>query len=339
MAALVSILLLALALGLSACGGGGDDEEVKASLAQALRGSIESADVNVDAQLSISGLKGFERPIRLQASGPYIAAAGTIPKLDLDITAGSPESGSTIQGGLLTTGDRAFLRFGSGYYEQPQADVARANKEIRTRGGRGTFAGVRLDPQRWITGAESRGETEVAGAKVERFSGKVDLAALLGDLNKVAARSSDVVGDASSELPDSLSPAEIKRLTGLITSPSFDIYVGKDDGLLRRMSGTLSLDVPAGQRKDFGGISNATLRLSLELSKVNGEQTVSAPRDSRPMSDLAKALGGIGALGAGALGQDTPKGSSADPQAYSDCLDRARPDDIKALDRCAALLK
>lgn len=344
MRAFVSIPLLIAALALSSCGGGGGDpEEVKATLDKALQGSIRSADLELDAQISIDGLKGFERPVRIQASGVYVGAKDTIPKLDIDITAGSPEAGQTIQAGLLSTGDRAFVKFGSGYYEQPQADVTRANRELRRgSGGRSVFAGIGVDPRDWIVDAESRGGTEVGGVAVERFRGKLDLKAMFTDLNKVVDRSANVVGSVGPKVPEALSPKQIDSLAEVVENPSFDIYVGKDDGLVRRLSGNLKVSVPEEERARFSDISRASLKFSLELSKLNGSQAVVAPRDVRPISELAKALGGIGALtGADALGGDgtTGTGTETTPdQAYSECLDRAEPGDIKALDRCRELL-
>jgi hypothetical protein len=335
-----------MALAFSSCGGGGGGggDDVTASLDQALHGSIRSADVKLDAQLSIQGIKTFDRPVRIQASGPYIAAKGKLPQVDFDITAGSPEVGQTIQAGVLSTGDRAFLKFGSGYYEETAADVARANRRIAKGGrGRGAFAGLGLDPRHWVIDAQSKGDTTIAGVKVQRFSGKVDLKALFTDLNKAVVRSANVVGAVSSA-PKPLAAEDIDRLAAVVKSPTFQIYVGKDDGLLRRISGKIDLAVPAAEQARFGGISSGSLTLSLELSDVNGKQKVIAPRDSRPIADLSKALGGIGALGAGALGGDSQGGTGTsttpDPsQAYSDCLDKAQPDDIKALGRCKTLLK
>jgi hypothetical protein len=359
--ALSSVTVLIVALVLGACAGGGDSEDdVKASLDQALRGSIASADVNLDAQISIQGLKGFERPVRIQATGPYIAARRTIPKVDLDITAGSPEAGQTIQAGFLSTGDRAFVKFGSGYYEQPRADVARANRQLRRRAGangRGGFAGLGLEPRDWVVDAVSRGDAKVAGVEVERFGGKLDLAAMFTDLNRFVERSANVVGGSNPDVPRPLTKQDIDRLASIVDNPTFEIYVGKDDGLVRRIAGNLKLSVPTAERSRFGGISGGSLKFSLELSNVDGDQEVVAPRDSRPISDLRKALGGIGALsGAGALGGDdsatgtdtestpAPSGTGTEPnasgiQAYSDCLDKAQPSDIKALDRCRDLLK
>jgi hypothetical protein len=107
------------------------------------------------------------------------------------------------------------------------------------------------------------------------------------------------------------------------------------------------------------GISGGTLRFSVELAKVNGDQAVDVPAKSRPIADLTKQLRGAGALGAlggsGATPQDPPAtdpGTTTTPavpdtggdgvetfQEYADCLDKSRPDDNEARARCAELLR
>ena len=66
----------------------------------------------LDAEIAVDGLEGFDKPIRIQASGPYRCNEGKLPSfdLDLDLSAGGPAS--TISTGRLSTGDRAFVKFG-----------------------------------------------------------------------------------------------------------------------------------------------------------------------------------------------------------------------------------
>ena len=80
--------------------------------------------------------------------------------------------------------------------------------------------------------------------------------------------------------------------------PTFDIYVAKDGDTIRRMSGNLVLAVPKGERSQTNGITGGSLRFTLEMSKVNGDQKVETPAKSKPISDLSRQLGGAAALGA-----------------------------------------
>ena len=167
-----------------------------------------------------------------------------------------------------------------------------------------------------------------------------------------------------SRLPEPLSAKDIRQISEVVKNPSFDVYVGEDDDILRRVSGRLEFDVPEDDR-DSLGLKGGSLEFSVEFSDVNGDQSIEAPANARPLSALTRSLGAGGVLG-GATGSTggspganggatvTPPatgsgGGSASPPAdapdaddfkrYVDCLDEARPEDTDALQRCAELLQ
>jgi hypothetical protein len=187
-------------------------------------------------------------------------------------------------------------------------------------------------------------------------SGKLDVRSLFKDLNKLVERSAGAVGGAPAGTPRALSESDLDQLAEVVEDPTFDIYVGKEDDTIRRVSGNLTVKIPEKDRARVNGISGGTLRFSVELSKVNGDQKVEAPAKSRPISDLTTQLQGAGALGAlggsgGTGSQTTPTpapgagvpeqegGGTQTFQEYSKCLDEARPNDTAALSRCAELLR
>lgn len=355
-AVLLATLALTCTAVLAACGGDEGGEDVEALLDRGFRTTVRSADVKIDAQFSVDGLRGFERPVRLQASGAYVGGRHSLPKLDIDVTIGAQGAGQTVQSGLLSTGDRAFVKFGGEFYEQPRADVARANRELRRdrRGRRGSLRDFGLDPRRWVVGARDQGIESVGGVDTRHISGKLDTRSLFRDLNRVVERSADAVGGKRPDVPDPLSSGEIDRLAQIVRSPSFDVYIGEDDDIVRRVSAGLDVKVPEADRARLGGIEAGFLRFSVELAHVNGDQEVRAPRESRPIADLTKQLGGLGVLGARSPTPKAPAGSRAEGRTgprspgapevealrrYSDCLDRAGPNDTKALSRCRGLLR
>ena len=71
----IAAILLGGVVALAGCGGGKSEQDVESLLDRAFKRSVTSADVKVDAELKIEGLKGFDRPVRLRASGPYVSAA------------------------------------------------------------------------------------------------------------------------------------------------------------------------------------------------------------------------------------------------------------------------
>jgi hypothetical protein len=346
-----------MAAGAGGCGGGEDEQDVTALLDRAFKRSVESADLKLDAELQIDGLQGLDRPVRIQASGPFISGDRKLPQIDVDLTIGAAEAGQTVQTGFLSTGDRAFVKFGGEFYEQPQADIARANRELAKGGGRGrgSLADLGLRPRAWIADAKAEDDEKVAGVETDHVSATLDARRVFADLNKLVSRSANAVGGATPGVPEPLTAAQLDELAAIVKSPTFDVYVSKTDGTIRRVSGNIRVVVPEKDRSRLNGISGGSLRFTVELRKVNGSQSVEVPAKVRPIADLSEQLGGARALrpqpepqpepGMPAPGAPAAPGSSGDTpdlgtfEQYSQCLDRARPDDTRALSRCAELLR
>jgi hypothetical protein len=331
-AVLLAALLLALSLTLAACssggGGGGSDEDATALLDKAFSEPVASADVDVDAQLDIEGRPGFEDPLRIRATGPYVRSEKSLPKLDLDVSIEAQGAGQAIQAGVLSTGDRLFVKFGGAFYEQSPEQVARTNRQLAREDGKdsGTFADLGLDARKWVVDAQVEGEEEIGGVTTEHIKGTLDVEAAMTDINGLAKRSSGTLADAG-QAAKPLGKQEIERLAKSVDNPSFDVYVGKDDDIVRRISLRIDVEVPERDRKRVGGVTRASVRLSAQLDDVGGDQQVEAPRSSRPLSDLTSQLGSLGNL-TGGLGDER----------YSDCLDAADPNDSAAIADCRALL-
>jgi hypothetical protein len=355
-AVLLAGVVVPAALAASGCGGSdsnGNQGDAKALLNRAFDKPVKSADVKLNAELKVQGVPGFDKPIRVQASGPYITQKGTLPKLDIDLTLGAQGQGQSLQTGLLSTGTRAFLKFGGEYYEQPQANVARANKQLSSDKGSGKSRAdaLGIDPASWIRDAKMEDSQKVGGVDSDHVSARIDVRKVLADLNRVAEKGAGAVGGSST--PQPLAKAQLDQAAKTVKDPTFDIYVGKSDGFVHRVSGNLALAVPKADRSKANGITGGSLQFTLDLTHTNGGQTVEAPASSRPISDLSKQLGGAAALGAlgGSSGTDTtpqtttpaPSGTSTTPDSaafkrYADCLDKAKPGDTRAISRCSTLL-
>ncbi len=284
-----------------ACGGDGDENQADAEalLDRAFRQSLKSADVKVDARLEVKGLAGFDRPVRIEASGPYIGGNGKLPKLDIDLKIGTQGGGQTIEAGFLSTGDRAFIKFGGQFYEQPRADVARANRRLaQTRKRRqGSLGDLGLSPRDWVVEAKEEGEERVAGVETTHVSGRLDVRRLAEDLNEFVKRSASALGGSGGRAPQGLSKKDIESLAEAVEDPTFDVYVGKEDYVIRRVSADLKVTVPEEDRERLNGIEGGSLRFTVDLGDTNGDQKVEAPARSRPISSLTTQLGGVDALG------------------------------------------
>jgi hypothetical protein len=347
-------LLLALCV-LAACGGEDDTDSVENLLDQAFSQEIRSADLRLEAEIEMTGV--LEEPIRIEAEGPFRTNEDKLPSADIELRIGSDGGGQTVTSGVLTTGDRAFVKFQDVYYEQPPERVREANEAIRKNsdGGGRPLSELGLDPRSWLAEAEQEGDAEVAGVETRHVSGTLDVESLMRNLNEFVERSGSALGGAAGQAPPPrLSDADVRELTEAVKDPSFDIYVGKEDDIIRRVSGRVEFEIPKRSRAGLGGLDGGSIVFSVEFRDVNGDQEIEAPANARPLSDLTESLGAGGLPGGlGGEGEepeapgppDMPSGGSDrtdDPEAfrrYAECLDRARPEDTDELQRCAELLE
>jgi hypothetical protein len=226
--------------------------------------------------------------------------------------------------------------------------VRQTNRALAKRKGRPTLGQLGLDPRSWLGEAKDEGEAEVAGVDTNHVSGTLDVVSLMRNLNKFVRRSASALG-SDQDTPAPLTGADIRELSEAVKDPSFDIYVGKQDNLIRRVSGRIEFDIPEADQSGLGGLRGGSIKFSVELRDVNGNQEIEAPASSRPLSTLTESLGGaLDALGAGGdTGQEPgpeegEEGDSTDAdqfRQYAECLDKARPEDTEQLQRCADLLQ
>ena len=354
-----SVVFAALILG--GCGGGEDKESVEDILDQAFRQEIKSADLRIEAGLELEGGASAGTPVRIEAGGPFRTNEGKLPSADIELRLGAEGAGQTIQTGFLSTGDRAFVKFQDVFYEQPPSEVRRANRALaRNERRRGSLGALGIDPRSWLARATDEGEEEIGGVQTRHVAGTLDVEAVMRNLNEFVRRSGSAIGGATGQsVPDPLSEDDIQRIGEVVRDPSFDIYVSKDDDIIRRVSGRLEFEVPQASRPSFNGLQSGMLTFSVELSDVNGDQEIEAPANARPLSALTRNLGGgaLDGLGGGDGGQDAtpvvpdepgsepddaPSESSPEAEAfrkYAECLDKARPEDTEALQMCADLLE
>ena len=350
-----AVLLIPFALLLASCGGGDDPEDVQAVLDQAFAHPIHSADMKLDATIQVNGASSLDKPIRIQASGPFQGNKGKLPSADLTLQIGNG-GGQTVETGFLSTGSRAFVKFQDVYYEQPASQVAKANQSLSKSKDKGrSLKSLGLDPRGWLGKARDRGDEKVAGVDTSHISGTLDVKAILTDLNQFVKRSRGAIGGATGQQPPRpLQKDDIDAIASVVKDPTFDVYVGNDDDTIRRIAGHIQVTVPQRDQSQVGGVKRGSLEFSIEFRKVNQAQKIVAPAKARPLSDLTRSLGGANALkglgGGSSGGSAGPEDSGTPPTAttgpdtkafkdYSNCLEKAKANDAEALQRCAQLLQ
>ncbi len=347
-------LLLALAAAVSlafvlpGCGGG-DSKEAKQILRRGFATSIPSANISIDFTGKLDGIPQLTRPVRVHLAGPYRNnGQKTIPSLSWDVSISG--GGQAFSTGLISTGNRAFVNFQGTAYEVSPSSVADLNRRwSQRRSGTTTFAGLGLHPLDWVRNASKEGDSDIAGVTTTHVSASLDVGKMLADLNHLSGAAGSALGRTTK-----LSARDIDEVKKVVKNPSFDVYVGKSDGRIRRIATNLDFSVPPRSQSQLRGLKGGNLSFSVELAAVGQPQTIPTPRKARPISQLREQLlgavggglggglgGGTGGLGGGSSGGGSTGGGTSSPklQRYSQCLEKAKPSDTAALQRCANLVK
>jgi hypothetical protein len=344
------ILAVVAALLVAGCGGSDNDPGAVALVKNAFSKSIGSANVNVGLSADLKGSQQLNGPVSLKLSGPYKTNGKTkLPSFDWNIAVSG--GGANFDGRLTSTGDNVYLGFQGQSYEVGADTVARYNQALAQQSGaakRKSLTDFGIDPASWVKGAKEEGDANVGGTATKHVSASIDFDKLLIDLNSIVKKAG---GSVAGRTPPQLTSSERKQFTDAIKSSSFDIYVGKADGKIRRVALKIDFSVPKKSQSGSGGLKSGTLNFSVQYSNVGAPQTIQAPTNVKPISELLSKLGGASALGGSGLGGSsggsaggggTSSGASPSSkqfQAYSKCLDSAPAGDAAALTRCSQLLK
>ena len=117
----------------------------------------------------------------------------------------------------------------------------------------------------------------------------VNIPAFLADVSKLS-QAGGSLGLGSSGSTGSLSPSEVSELAKSIKSAHVDVYTGQSDHLLRRLEVSAAVTGTPQTQALLGGLSSANLKVLLELSDLNKPQSISAPANPQPASQLLPAL-------------------------------------------------
>ncbi|HVE67542.1 MAG TPA: hypothetical protein VNB64_03070, partial [Solirubrobacteraceae bacterium] len=278
------VLVACLApLGLTACGGSGED--VDKVLKDTFTGDHRVASGKVELSLSVKteGGQPAGGPIELKLTGPLQnQGERDLPKFDFDLALSA--SGQSFRAGAVSTGDAGFLKFQGQAYSVPE-DVFKQFKDgyARSRAEREgskenpSFASLGVNPQTWLKDPKDEGEEKVGGTDTIHISAGVDVPKLLDDVNQILARAGRLGGAQAQQLPQQLTPQQRKAVQDAIEDVSFDVYTGKDDKTLRRMTIDMKFKIPEAQRQAAQGLQGGELTFDLVLNDLNKPQTINPP--------------------------------------------------------------
>ena len=315
------LALIALASAFTACGGGGSDSPQTVVDEATLQG-IESGDAEISLDLGIKGEKSGD--VEVSLSGPFQSESeAELPELDLQATVKGSVDGEDI--------------IYHGY-----ADIS-----------------IAVSTSDFIENLKEGGSAEVGDTSTTKVSGDLNASAALDTISELIedpACSEQL--KAASPLP---SPAELdaakSTVKDSVKDAHVDLYVG-DDHIVRKISARATIEPPAGS--DNKGVKSVDVDLEMEFTGVNEEQAISAPKSSKPLSDLFLKLGinpiellglfeGQGSAGLGGLleglnsfggssgGSGGSGSSGGGQQDYLECLQGAHT--ATAIQNCVGMLQ
>ncbi|MDP1846295.1 MAG: hypothetical protein Q8K79_00775 [Solirubrobacteraceae bacterium] len=292
---------------LAACG---EDEE-KSSGARGLldetfgsgAAAIENGRLDVDFQLDPKGLLALGGPIKLSLDGPFSSPdGGELPHFDVDFAA--TLAGDVFEGAVLSTGRAAFVRLDGTAYKIDREFVAELREGLADAADEKQpgLKALGVDPLRWISNAQERGNERIDGVETTRISGDVEVAKLLEDIDRLLTKAG-----GSGDGGDLLSPKIRQQISAAVKSAKADIWTGTSDKILRQLAVRISFAFDEGE-KPITGLDSGIINLRLRLADVNKTSvSVDAPAGARPLDELTG--GGIGAfldgIGNGLSGKGT----------------------------------
>jgi hypothetical protein len=347
----LTALALALigAVVLAACGGGGNNEDPQQVLQETFNNPTPIHSGNFDLDFKIE-TNGGDNPGSFEAKlgGKFESqGSGAFPKFDIDASI-KAESGSqnlSGTGGLISTGDQAFVNFQGTNYAVPQQlydEFTTTYAQLQGQNSSGKSANLLktlgISPGDWLTDLMIEGTEDVEGTSTIHISGSANVPKLVADLKTIAEKAGSAVGNVNTQ--------QLNQLNDVVQSGDIDVNSGESDKLLRRFQIHVDLKPPAGTP---GAPDSLSVDLQLNLADVNKPETFNAPANAQPLSSLFQSIGinpkqlgsalrgGLGTSGAlPESGGSTAAPSTAGVQAYEQCLSQASGS--AALQKCAALL-
>jgi ABC-type amino acid transport substrate-binding protein len=336
-----ALLVLACALPcaalLAACGSSDtpNDAAAERTLQQTFGSSstsIERGRLAATLRLEPEGLLKLGGPISVRLTGPFEAPSRrTLPRFDLAFL--TTLAGQHFSGSAISTGTKGFLKLDDRTYAVDDAFVTKLRAGLGDAAAE-PQAGLKalgIDPLRWITGPQSKGEERVAGVDTVRIGGDVDVSRLLADLGTLL----DKAGGAGASL---LTPQLRTQIAEAVKSAKVDVWTGAGDKLLRQLAVVVTFAFKDGSQSPIAGLEGGRITLRARLDDVNGAPVrVTAPQDARPLSELtgeggmSRFLQGVGAGVTGGVGPGD------DGAAFLRCITQAGGASAEIV-RCASKL-
>jgi hypothetical protein len=209
--------------------------------------------------------------VRFDLSGAFErGAAKEVPQFEVDGRISIAKQ--KVEGGFVSLGDKAYFTQGNTGWRLP-AEIWDPVAKSVAGGQAGQAPGLQLHPETWVRDVKSEGTENVAGVETEHVSATVDPTAVINDIDQALQGTGPKVLNR-------------RQATRAVKRADLDVWVGADDHILRRLTGTVVIS------------RVGRLGVDVRLTDVNEPQQIKAPAHIR-----AGAPGGVfGAFAEGLVG-------------------------------------
>jgi hypothetical protein len=363
------LALTALAFALSACGGGGGSDDPQTIVDEATLQGVESGQLKLAVGIDV---KGGEKSghTDVDVSGRFQSEEDAeLPEINLNASAKGSLGDEDVDfdGGLTLLDNKAYVAYEGTEYEVDPTTYDYVKSIAKQPGGAGQEsssevtacqeAAAELKVADFVENLRNDGSADVGGTSTTKVSGDLNGTGAIEALSELLE---DPVCKEQLKATGSLpSQAELDKAKSTVRdslkSAHVELYVG-DDHIIRRMMVEATIEPSKGGKNDAKRVD---LDIDLTLTGVNEDQTITAPKNTKPLSALFLKLGinpiellgalqgGAGPAGIGSLleklnqiGSSSSGGSGSGgggQESYYECLGEAHtPVDIQG---CEGLLQ
>jgi hypothetical protein len=248
----------------------------------------------VDVDMDISGLPLLDGQTQLTADGVYALRDGaSVPDLDIDV--GLVHNDHALGGAIVLDHRTGYVKLGTTGYKVPD-DITHELSEPAVAAHNGlTKLGAMfyINPQDWQRNARLVGETTLAGETVQHITADIDPQAFFLDLSRMLRALSRLQVPQALGLPTELGPKLRAALARSVTVAEGEVWIGKDDHVLRKARAHGKLVVAEADRDLLYGLRKASIAANLDVSEIGDAQTIAAPRSLGSYSSLQLALSAL----------------------------------------------
>lgn len=368
----ITVVALITAAAVAGCGGGGSKSgstttgasagtpSARQLLVKTFDGShaIKSGRLSLALKLIPSNSSTITQPVELSVAGPFASnGGGKLPESDFKITISAQGQVGVIE--LTSAGGKGYITVSGSSYQLPAStfktvtsgfgSLASSGGASGSESGAGVFAKLGVQPLNWLIDPTIVGTATVAGTATTHIHAKVDATKMVSDISKLLGKAPSLgvtsKGTLPAQLPTKIPAATQARVVKELGTPSFDVWSGNSDHVVRKLSVAATIPVSGQIKSLLGGMTSAGVDLTFGYSDLNQPQTINAPTAVKPFSQLQAKVNTIlqtiesgiatGSL-PGSTGTSTAAAGGADQQ-YATCIAAAKGD-VSKMQKCASLL-